>query len=294
MALPILDFIAKNALYEIFQQGSLIKTVTRDYSDVVAKQGESVSVILPETPTVQDAGATGPNPAWNSATPTEVNITLDKWRETKPIQVDGKTLATADRDVLAMYATPIASALVADIDSAILTVADTFTAYVGTKSTGATGPFDGTTAPDAIAEWAAYKTKFDSLSAPYADRWVVAGPTLEAAYLAQFGIYNTAGEDSELVSGFMGKKLGMNFVGHASAESGTKLGYAYHKNAIALVSRPMAQSVLTTTVGSASFNGVGLTVELWRDPSTSSEFIRGQILYGVKAVTSKGFEIHKL
>ncbi len=38
-----------------------------------------------------------------------------------------------------------------------------------------------------------------------------------------------------------------------------------------------------------SYNGLGLTVEAWHDPSATADLVRGQMLYGLKAMTSKGF-----
>src|SRR4051794_28983571 len=119
MALPFLDLLAKEVLFEIFQTGSLIHTVARDWGNDVQTQGKSVTVIMPETPAVQDAGGAFSATAVNPSTAT---ITLDKWRETAPLKIDMASVAKADRNVLATYAKPLANALVADIEASILTV----------------------------------------------------------------------------------------------------------------------------------------------------------------------------
>ena len=109
-----------------FNQGSLINTVTRDFENTIQQQGDSVTVVMPETPSMEDIGATFGSDA---ATPSTVTLTLDKARQTKPISVDLKTASLADRNVLAMYAKPIAEAIRLDLETAILAELVKFTAY---------------------------------------------------------------------------------------------------------------------------------------------------------------------
>ena len=286
MAYPFLEVIAREALYEVFSQGSLINTVARDFEGDVASQGESVTIILPETPAMQDAGAAF---ASNAAAPTTVTLTLDKCRETKALRVDMKTLSLADRNVLAQYAHPIAEAIRTDLESAILVELAKFTEITGDAA--------GTKVPTGIDGVAvAQKVKFDELLAPLGNRYVVAGPSLESEYWQVFGIQSNSGDPgvAEQIKGLMGERLGMSFIANASAESGVRLGFGYHRNAIALATRPMKVSDLAPqTMTTVSANGLGLTLEAWHDPNTSADYIRGQVLYGLKALTSKGFKVNK-
>lgn len=286
MALPFLEVIAKEALYEVFQGGSLINTVTRDFSADIANQGASVNVIMPETPAMQDAGAAF---AADAATPTTVKVTLDKFRETKAIKVDMKSLSLADRNVLAMYAQPIAEAIRLDLEAAILAEVLGFTAILGNAA--------GTVVPTGVdGVGVAPKLKFDAIKAPIEGRFVVVGPTLETEYWKAFGNASQAGDVAvaEQIRGAMGVKFGQVFIGNPGAENGVRLGVGYHKNSIALATRPMQVSELATnTMTTVSFNGIGLTVEAWHSAEGSCDYIRGQVLYGLKSLTGKGFKINK-
>src|SRR5581483_4880603 len=139
------------------------------------------------------------------------------------------------------------------------------------------------------------KAKFDALLAP-PERFVVAGPTLEGAYFETFGLQAQAGDvaGQEAGRGLMGQKMGMTYVANNAVESGARIGVCYHRNAVALATRPMKVSDLApNTMTTVSYNGLGLTVEAWHDPATSKDFIRGQVLFGIKALTSKGFLFNK-
>ena len=286
MALPFIEVIAKEALFEVFNGGSLLNTVTRDFETAVANQGESVVVIMPEAPTMQNAGG---GFAADAANPSTATLTLDKYRETKPIKVDLKSMSLADRDVLAMYAKPIAEAIRLDLEAAILAEVLTFATFIGDAA--------GTKVPTGIDGVAvAPKAKFDAIKAPFGGRYVLAGASLEAEYWKAFGLASQAGDVAvaEQIAGFMGTKLGQGFISCAGAEAAVRVGVAYHKNSVALATRPMRVSELApNTMATVSYNGIGLTVEAWHDPESSSDLIRGQVLYGLKALTGKGFLINK-
>lgn len=287
MAFPFLTVIANQVLFEIFQQSSLLNTVARDFSDAIATKGETVTVLLPETPVVRDAGGAF-DPA--AASPSAADITLNKWRETQPIKVDLKTASLADLNVLQMYASPIAEAIRTDVEAAILAEIAKFTEVLGDAA--------GTVVPTGIDGVAvAPKQKFDAIGAPLDGRFVVAGPSLEAEYWKAFGLQSQSGETgvAEQIRGLMGTKLGMQFIANAEAEDGAVIGYGYHRNAIALATRPMQVSQLApNTMVTVSYAGLGITVETWHDPASSSDYLRGQILYGVAPVSGKGFKIAKL
>jgi hypothetical protein len=287
MALPFLDVIAREALFEILDNGSIINTVNRAFESDVAVKGETVTVIMPETPAVQAAGAVPMVAA--PATPTTATVTLDQWFETQPLSVDLKSLSIADRDVLSMYAKPIGQALLASIEAALVVEFAKFVDFIG-NAIGVTTP----TGIDGVA--VVPKAKFDALGAPNGDRFVVAGPTLEAEYWKAFGLASQGGDAAvrEQVSGFMGAKLGLNFLSSSGVEVGSLLGYAYHRNAVALASRPMQVSPFAnSTMATVNYRGLGLTIEAWHSPDASADYIRGQVLYGIAAVSSRGFKFYK-
>ena len=47
------------------------------------------------------------------------------------------------------------------------------------------------------------------------------------------------------------------------------------------------------TMATVGYNGIALTIEQWHDPKDSKDYIKGMVLYGIKALTSKGFRIGK-
>ena len=285
MAYPFLTVIARQALIEIFAQGSLIYTVNRDFEGEVSAKGESVTVIMPETPPTQDAGGAF-NPV--AVNPTTVTLKLDKWKETQPLSVDMKTLSLANDNVLAKYSTQIAESIRSEVEAAILAALGGFTEITGDAA--------GTKVPTGVAGVGVTpKLKFDALKAPLTGRFVVAGPSLETEYWKAFVANSQAGDIGvqEQIRGVMGNRLTATYISNAAAEDGVRLGFGYHKNAVALASRPMQVSPMAQGMVTENYMGLGLTIEAWHDPSTSKDYLRGQVLYGIKALTSKGFQINK-
>jgi hypothetical protein len=285
MALPFLTFIAQEALFQLVNKVQLANTVTRDYEKYVAVKGQNVVVILPETPGTQDAGAAF---ASTASTPSTVTVTLDQWKETGAIKMDAKSSSMSQLQLSDAYSAPIANALANLVDQSIATVINGFTQSVGVNATAPTG-IDGL--------GATLKGKFDTLlTIPDADRFVVLGPAAEIEFWKTFGPYQIGGDQNAMISGQLGTKFGMTYLGSPKV-TGTNIGGAcYHKSAIALACRPLQVSPVAVagTQVTVDYNGISLTLEYWHSAENSADYIRGQMLYGVtKVLDTRGFIVKK-
>jgi hypothetical protein len=291
MAVPFLTLIAKEAIFQLFNKIVLAQSVNRDYENYVATKGQTVTVILPETPTVQNAGGTFTS---NAADPSTVNVTLSQWRETVPIKIDSRTQSMSEIDLALMYAQPVANALALDVE----------TYLAGLMASGFTGTAIGTSgvAPTGVGPLGAnIKAAFDAaLTIPDDNRVVALGPTAEAAFHSTFGLYTTSGplNTPDLVTGQLtnlGTRFGMNYLGSPLVQGTHQAGFAFHKTAISLACRPMQESkvAVTGTMVSVDYRGIGITLEHWHDPFSSADYLRAQMLYGASVTApGRGFLIY--
>jgi hypothetical protein len=289
MSVPFLTLIAREALVQLFENAVLASSVNRSYENYVASHGQTVTVILPEVPATQNAGGTFTS---NAANPSTVNVTLSNWIETVPIKIDARTSSMSEIDLSLMYAAPVASAISLNIENYLAGLMATFTNTIGVSGT----------APVGVGPLGAnIKAAFDTqLTIPSTDRVVALGPVAESAFHSTFGLYTTSGplNTPDLSLGSLpalGTRFGMNYIGSPLAQGTHIAGYAYHKTAISLASRPMQVSkvAVTGTQVEVSYKGISLTMELWHDPFTSSDYLRGQCLYGASVTApNRGFIIY--
>lgn len=285
MAVPYLTFIAREAIYQLTQRIIGVNLVNRNYENLVATKGSTVDILTPESVTVQPAGG-----AFASAdvNPGVTQLTLSNWEETVPLKISSKVQSMSELDLSQIYSEPISNGLATKVEKDLFLIFDTFTGTVGTVETAPTGI--GPLGTD-------LKGKFDSmLVVPDADRNIILGTAAEGAYHQTFGLYNTAGDSgaSEQATGLMGQKFGMNYYGSPNVNAAIA-GYGFHKNAVAMASRPVqpSQVALQGTQVAVDYKGIGLTVEMWHDFKDSCDYLRAQILYGFVKVNENGFKILK-
>jgi hypothetical protein len=285
MAVPFLTLIAKEAIYQLVQKLIGANLVNRNYENLVATKGQSVTILTPETVTTQNAGGAF---ASADANPGTTTLSLDNWVETVPIKVSSKVSSMSEIDLSQLYSDPIANALVTTVEKDLFAIFDTFTATVGAAGTAPTGI--GPLGTD-------LKAKFDGMIVvPDSDRNVILDPAAEGEYHKTFGLYNAAGDKgtSEQTTGLMGQKFGMNFYGSPNVNAAIA-GYAFHRNAVVMASRPVQPSTvaLQGTQVAVDYKGVGLTVEHWHSFENSADYLRAQVLFGFKKLNENAFKILK-
>ena len=276
------QFIANEVLARLYEKSVLINLVTKDFQPYVASKGESVTIITPEASTVEDGNA-----AFGSAdaAPESVVVTLDQWIRTKPKKIGDKIDSMSQIQLADIYAEPIAEALVGKVESDLVSCCLTLAGTCG---------LEGTPPTTFKALASDVKQKFDEAFIPDGSRYVVLGPTAENAFHQTFGMYNIAGTtgESQQTTGFMANKLGMNYFG-STRIAAANAGVAFHKSALALVSRPLKVPAQAQpgTVAVVSYKGIGLRVVSWYEPKDSASYLKADLLYGVKKLNERGFVI---
>jgi hypothetical protein len=274
------DLIANEAAALLYEKSNLIQLVSRNWSDMVAQKGESVSVISANAATVEDGDATFDPDA---AAPTNVVVVLDTWKRTIPIKLGDKIDSLSSVDLTQIYAEPIAEALLGTVEGAIMTTAMTLTANVGETAPATFAPLTSD-----------LKQAFDEAFIPDTGRYVVLGPTAENAFHQVFGLYNNSGSTGETqqLTGVMANKLGMSYFGSTRVPEEAS-GVAFHKSAIALVSRPLKvpANAQPGTVVVANYKGLGLRVRSWYSHEDVCTYLSADVLFGTKKMNERGFTI---
>ena len=164
------EFIAREVIARLYEKSVLVNLVAKDWANVLASVGESVTILTPEAAVVEDGSA-----AFDSAdaTPTGVKVTLDQWKRTKPVKIGDKIASMSAIDLANIYAEPIAEALVGQVESDLMTAALTFTNTCGVEATPPTGfaPLSSN-----------IKQALDAMFIPDGGRNVVLGPAAENAF----------------------------------------------------------------------------------------------------------------
>ena len=283
------EFIAQEVIANLYAKSVLINLVSKDWSDLFASKGEKVTILTPDAATIEEGDATF---ASADANPGNVAVLLDKFKRTKPIKVSDKIASMSAVDISAIYAVPIAEALVGQIESDLMTEAMTLTNTVGVDNTAPTGfaPLGSN-----------IKQEFDTLLIPEGGRNVVLGPTAENAFHQTFALATVGGDTgvAQQTTGGLGYKFGLNYFGstratrtHSSSVVGVA-GVAFAQNAISLVTRPLvvpAQAV-PGTISVVQYKGIGLRVTSWYEPKDTASYLKADVLYGVKKLTERGFLI---
>ncbi len=273
------EFWASAILAQLYNKSVVLNLVHRDFSQLVASKGETVHATLPAKATVQDVDTTTPSSVDASAT--SIPVTLDKWRETKPIKFTDKMNSMSEVDLVQLYAMPMAEAIIEDVEKALISTAETFTTSVVNTL-------------DTVGKFAEVKKQFDTALIPAENRSVVLSPAGEQSYHTLFGVYNVGGDAgvADQITGQLGARFGIGFYGQPLVAN--ELGIAFDRNAIALVTRPLGISPGAPAGSQAvqSYKGLGIRVVIAYDGRLKSTFITADVLYGAKVLDDRrGFLI---
>jgi hypothetical protein len=214
---------------------------------------------------------------------------------TTPKAITDKVLSMSYVDLVSLYMEPMAQGLVKYIESALVAEAATLK---GTSPVSAGNVVTGI--PTTVEGFAGLKKEFDVQLVPDGNRNAVLCPDAEVKYQGLYGVFTTAGQagvDTQ-VSGLLGVKHGINFYGSTLVDAvDTNLaGACFHRNAIALVSRPPAAVPFAPpgTQAIVNFKGLGLRVSFVYDGKAKTTYVDADILFGTKVLDDRlGFRLNK-
>lgn len=272
------DIIAREALMVLRNNAVMAKLVHRDYSDeFVGAVGDTITIRKPATFVTDEF--TGEIRV-QEATESGVEVKMDKLLDVS-ISVTAKQMTMDIKDFSAQILVPAMQAFADKIDKYLIALEAEATHRVPHAS----GVFANT---DMIA---ARKCLVEN-AAPLADRRFVVGATAEADLLNNelFVSAEKVGDaGTALREASLGRKYGMDcYVDQNITKTGDYTpAIAFHKNAMALVTRPLALPMGAAKAAYVNYDGFALRVVYGYDMKTKTDTVSIDMLCGVKLLDDK-------
>ena len=269
------DIIAREALMVLRNNAVMANLVHRDYSDDFAAVGDTITIRKPATFVANEY-----NGSINvqDATETGVPVTIDKHLDVS-FSVTSKEMALDIADFSKQFLVPAMQAFADKVDKYLIGLEASATNRVPHAS--------GEIAPKDMIEARKHLTQN---AAPLADRRFVVGATAEADLLNSelFVSADKVGDEgTALREASLGRKFGMDcYVDQNIAQTTGSTKYtpsiAFHKNAMALVTRPLALPQGAAKAAIVSYDGFGLRVVYGYDMNTKKDTVSIDMICGVK------------
>ena len=263
-----IDMIAKEALMILRKNAVMAGLVHRDYSkEFVAGVGDTITIRKPATFVVKDfVESTGITV--QDATEDKKTVKMDKFYDVS-FAVTSKDLTMSISDFSAQLLVPAMMAFRDKIDAEIIKVAETATHTV-THAEGLIAPADVISARKLLNDGAT----------PLSMRSLVVGTQAEADLLSSelFVSAEKVGDTEGLKEASLGRKFG--FDTYVDQNVGKK-SLAFHKNALAFVTRPLALPQGNKESAIVNYDGFGLRVVKDYDINKKKDIISIDMVCGV-------------
>ena len=264
------SIIAKEALMVLRNNAVMANLVHRDYSEDFAAVGDKITVRKPATFTADEySGSINVQDATESG----VEVKMDKLLDVS-FAVTSKQMTLDINDFSEQLLVPAMQAFADKIDKAILGLEANVTNRVN--------------ATNAKADIIAARKYLTAAAAPLADRRYVYNSDVEADLLSTDLFVNAGavGDDgTTLKEASLGRKFGMDFYVDqnipAAATQGKMEAMAFHKNAFALVTRPLALPQGAANAHIENYDGFALRVVYGYDMDKKTDTVSIDMLCGV-------------
>ena len=262
------DIIAREALMVLRNNAVMANLVHRDYSsEFVAGVGDTITVRKPAAFTAKEFGG---EIEVQDATENSVTVKMDKHLDVS-FAVTSKQMTLDIEDFSKQLLVPAMQAFLNKIDGYLLGLAKGVT-----NSVTATAD-----ARNDIVDARAFLTKG---AAPLTDRNLVVGSDMEADLLKTdlFVSAEKVGDNgTALREASLGRKLGLDCYVDQNADTAGIDGVAFHKNAFALVTRPLAVPGGAGKAAIVDYDGFGLRVVYGYDINNKTDVVSIDMLCGV-------------
>ena len=272
------DIIAREALMVLRNNAVMAKLVHRDYSaEFVGGVGDTVTIRKPATFVANEFNG---NIQVQDATETSTSVKMDKHLDVS-FAVTSKQMALDIKDFSAQLLVPAMQAFADKIDKYLIALES--------EATNRHPHASGVIAP---ADLIAARKFLTENAAPMTERRFVVGATAEADLLGNelFVSAEKVGDaGTALREASLGRKFGMDiYVDQNIAKTGNYTpSIAFHKNAMALVTRSLPLPEGAAKSATVNYDGFGLRVVYDYDIKTKTDTISIDMLCGVKLLDDK-------
>lgn len=265
------DIIAREALMVLRNNAVMANLVHRDYSEeFVAGVGDTITIRKPATFAAKEfAGSI----ELQDATETGVPVVMDKLLDVS-FAVTAKEMSMDIEDFSKQLIVPAMQAFADKVDSYLLGLKADIT-----NKTPATDSIQAD-----VVDTRAFLTK---AAAPLTERRFVYSSDTETKLLKTdlfISAEKVGDEGTALREASLGRKYGMDFYVDQNADTAGVAGIAFHKNAFALVTRPLALPMGNSNASIISYDGFGLRVVYGYDQEKKTDIISIDMLCGVKTL----------
>lgn len=265
------DIIAREALMVLRNNAVMANLVHRDYSsEFAAKVGDTITARRPASFTAKEYNG---DITVQDATEQSVSVKMDKHLDVS-FAVTSKQLAMDINDFSAQLLVPAMQAFADKIDAYLLGLSADVTNEVTASGV----------AQDDVVDARAFLTK---AAAPLTERRFVYGSDMEAELLKTdlfVSAEKVGDEGTALREASLGRKFGMDFYVDQNADVTNIKALAFHKNAFALVTRPLELPQGAAKAAIVNYDGFGLRVVYGYDLNTKTDTISIDMLCGVKTL----------
>lgn len=266
------DIIAREALMVLRNNAVMANLVHRDYSnEFVAGVGDTITIRKPASFKANEFTSTI---EVQDATEGSVQVKMDKHLDVS-FAVTAKQMTMDIEDFSKQLLVPAMQAFQDKIDGYLLALQS--------EITNKKAPGDNV--QEDIVDARAFLTK---AAAPLTDRRFVYTSDLEAKLLKTdlfVSAEKVGDEGTALREASLGRKFGMDFYVDQNADAVSNLhGIAFHKNAFALVTRPLALPLGSENAAIIDYDGFGLRVVYGYDIAKKTDTISIDMLCGVKTL----------